>query len=175
VEFPPVSRADLIQTYISALPFAPVAIVAIPGDSRCRVETAAAAPGAPGEKTIARYYFKPSHIELLLGAAAIPAGVEISIPPDAVAALIERTAKRVHAPYDTEPELRKAAEAQVELIIGRIRTSNEAGGLKQINQQYKRYRQAQIAKAERALPYAKYIAPFVTQMVRNVAMTGRMV
>lgn len=38
------SRASLIEAYISALPFAAVAIIAVPGGG-CRVETAAGAPG----------------------------------------------------------------------------------------------------------------------------------
>ena len=47
-----------------------MAIVAIAGGG-CRVETAA--QGAPGE-TIARYFFKPSHIDLVLGAAGLADG-----------------------------------------------------------------------------------------------------
>jgi hypothetical protein len=50
-----------------------------------------------------------------------------------------------------------------------------AGGLKQVNRQYKAYRQGQIAKAERAMPYSKFIEPFIATMVRQVAMTGRMI
>jgi hypothetical protein len=44
-----------------------------------------------------------------------------------------------------------------------------------VTAQYKRYRLAQIAKAERALPYSKYIEPFIVTMVKRVAMTGRMI
>ena len=35
------------------------------------------------------------------------------------------------------------------------------------------YRQAQIAKAEKAVPYSKFIEPFVMTIVREVAATGR--
>jgi hypothetical protein len=51
--------------------------------------------------------------------------------------------------------------------------SNQAGGLKQVNRQYKAYRQAQIAKAEKALPYAKFLERFTANIVRDVAATGR--
>jgi hypothetical protein len=39
----------------------------------------------------------------------------------------------------------------------------------------KRYRQAQIAKAEKAMPYSKFIEPFVMTMVRGAAASGWMV
>jgi hypothetical protein len=70
-----------------------VAIVAIAGGG-CRVETAA--QGAPGE-TIARYFFKPSHIDLVLGAAGLADG-PIDKAPAAVAGLIEKTAATMGAP-----------------------------------------------------------------------------
>jgi hypothetical protein len=48
---------------------------------------------------------------------------------------------------------------------------NQAGGLKQVNAQYKRYRQAQVAKAEKAIPYTAFLERFViTPTVRNIAM-----
>ena len=55
------------------------------------------------------------------------------------------------------------------------RVARQAGGLKLINRQYKAYRMAQIAKAEKALPYAKFIERFTAGLVRDVAMTGRMI
>jgi len=51
----------------------------------------------------------------------------------------------------------------------------QAGGLKQINAQYKRYRLAQIAKAEKATSYGVFFERFVTGMVRDVAISGRMI
>jgi hypothetical protein len=159
-----VARADLIQAYISALPFAPIAIVAIPGG--CRIEI--------GGTSAPAFYFKASHIELVLGAAGLAAG-PINQPPAAVAALIERAARRLHAPYETEPEIMAAAERQVDAIMERVRASNQSGGMILINGQYKAYRTAQLAKAEAALPYSKFIEPFVITMLRQVAMTGRMV
>lgn len=60
------SRELLVEAYVSALPFAAVAIVQTAGGG-CRIETA-----APGE--VARYYFKPSHVDLVLGAAGLADG-----------------------------------------------------------------------------------------------------
>jgi hypothetical protein len=52
--------------------------------------------------------------------------------------------------------------------------TNQAGGLKQINKQYKAYRQAQIARAEKAVPYSKFLElRYTVSIVRNVAATGR--
>jgi hypothetical protein len=168
MESPPVSRESLISAYVAALPFQPVAIVAVPGD-RCRVETAASGDA------VATYWFKQSHIELLLGAAGLPEGRPIDQSPVAVAALIRRTAAAMGAPYETKAEIMAAAEKQVDAVLERVRASNQAGGMKLINRQFKAYRQAQLAKAEPAVGYQKYIEPFVMTMLRQVAMTGRMV
>lgn len=95
------SRADLIQAYITALPFAPVAVVATTG-GRCRV--AVGGEPAPGEKLKRQFYFKASHIELVLGAAGLTDS-PVDQPPDAIAARLEKTARRLHAPYDLIPEI----------------------------------------------------------------------
>jgi hypothetical protein len=47
------------------------------------------------------------------------------------------------------------------------------GGLKQVNAEYKRYRAQQIAKAEKATPYAKFLERFTASIVRDMAMSGR--
>jgi hypothetical protein len=142
------SRESLIEAYVSALPFAAVAVVAIAGGG-CRVETAA--PGAPGE-TIAQYYFRPSHVELVLGAAGL--GTDpIDQPPDVVAALIEKTAATMGAPFETAAEIRAAAKIQVAAIVAKVEAARQAGGMKQINRQYKAYRLAQSAKGEKAISY----------------------
>ena len=165
------SRESLIEAYVAALPFAAVAIVAVPGGG-CRVETAA--PGAPGEAIAQQYYFKPSHIELVLGAASLADG-PIDQSPDAVAALIERTAVAMGAPYQTAAELRADAEKEVDKIVAKVEAARQAGGMKQTNRQYKAYRLAQIAKGEKATSYSVFFQRFVTSMVRDVAVTGRMI
>jgi hypothetical protein len=58
-------------------------------------------------------------------------------------------------------------------IVAHVKATNQSGGLKQVNAQYKRYRQAQVAKAEKAVPYAKFLERFTATIVREVAATGR--
>jgi hypothetical protein len=165
------SRASLVETYIAALPFTCVAIVQTAGEG-CRIETGA--PGTPGE-TIAQYYFKPSHIDLVLGAAGLANG-PIDDEPAAVAVLLETTARAMHAPYETEPEIRAAAEKEVGKILARVDATNQAGGLRQLNKAYKAYRQGQIDKAERAVPYSKFLEEkYTIGIVRSVASVGRMI
>lgn len=123
------SRETLISAYVAALPFAAVAIIAIPGGRRCRVSNPpCVADLAPGEKIAQLYYFKPTHLDLVLGAAGLGCD-PIEQPPDAVAALIERTARRMGAPYETEPEIRAAAEQEVAKIVAKVAATNQAGGL----------------------------------------------
>jgi hypothetical protein len=111
----------------------------------------------------------------VLGAAGLGGG-PIEDPPAAVAALIEKTARSMGAPYETAAELRAAAEIQVAEITARVAASNQAGGLKRWNTAYKQYRQAQVAKAEKATSYSSFIERSVlTAIVRDVAMSGRMI
>ncbi|WP_426442028.1 hypothetical protein [Bradyrhizobium genosp. P] len=157
------SRESLVEAYITALPFAAIAIIAVPGGG-CRVET-----GAPGE---IRYFFKPSHLDLVLGAAGL--GTDpIDEAPAAVAELIERTAAAIGAPFNTAAEIRAAAAVEVEKVTARVEAMRQAGGLKQVNAEYKAYRQAQVAKAEKATPYAVFLARFTAGLVRDVATMGR--
>jgi hypothetical protein len=148
------SRADLIEAYLAALPFAPIAVVAIPGGSGCRV--AVGGESAPGEKIAHLYYFKPLHTELVLGAAGLADG-PIDEEPVPVAARIVQAARAMHAPYESESEIRAVAEQQVAAITTRVKASNASGALKQWNAAYKRYRQAQTEKGEPAMPYSAYL------------------
>jgi hypothetical protein len=156
---------------VSALPFAAVAVVAVPGGG-CRVEMAAQC--APGETIAKLYYFKPSHIELVLGAAGLGDG-PVAAAPDAVAALLEKAARAMHAPYETAAEIR-AAEQEVDKIVAKVAATGQAGGLREINRQYREYRLAKVARAERALPYAAFLERrYTVGIVRNVAAVGRMI
>src|SRR5258706_12327099 len=83
---------------------------------------------APGEAIAQQYYFKRSHIELVLGAAGLTDS-PINQSPDAVAALIERTARSMHAPYETEPEIRAAAKVEDDKILAKVEATNQAAGL----------------------------------------------
>jgi hypothetical protein len=165
------SRASLVDVYISALQLTAVAIVASADGRRCRIETDGEI--APGEKIKRQFFFRPTHADLLLLTIALDGWTDQQ--PAAVAALIERTAATLGAPFQTLTELQAEAEQEVDKIIAKVAASNQAGGMKQINAQYKRYRQAQVAKAEKAVPYTKFIERFTASIVRDVAATGRMI
>jgi hypothetical protein len=60
-------------------------------------------------------------------------------------------------------------------IVAHVKATNQSGGLKQVNAQYKRYRQAQVAKAEKASPYSLFLERITATIVRDVAMSWRMI
>jgi hypothetical protein len=157
----------LVDAYIAALPLSAVAIVSSADGRQCRIEIDGEL--APGETIERRFYFKPPHAELVLSMIAPP----LPSSPSALAALIEQSAIDMGAPFQTPDELRKAAEEVVGEVTARIDAGRQNGDLKQVNRQYKIYRQHQIAKAEKAMPYAKSIERFTASIVRNVAMSGR--
>lgn len=130
-ESPALSRALLIEVYISGLQLTAVAIVSSADGRRCRIETGGEI--APGEKIKWQFYFKPSHTELMTidkeGLSGKPAG--------AVAALIEQAAAKLGAPYQTPDELRRVTEIQGAEITARVMASNQSGGLKQWHTRYK--------------------------------------
>jgi hypothetical protein len=76
-------------------------------------------------------------------------------------------------PYHTLAELREAAEEAVAEITARVDVMRQNGDLKLVNAQYKRYRAEQMAKAEKATPYAVFLQRFTASIVRDVAMGGR--
>ena len=165
------SRASLVQVYLDSLPFCRLAIVQTAGG--CRV--AVGGETAPGETVAATYYLKPLHVELLLTAAGLTDG-PTDQAPDIVAARLEKTARTMHAPYESETELRAVAEKQVDEIQERVRATNQAGGLSALNKAYKQYRAHQIDNAQRAIGYNAYIEQHYTiGIVRSVASVGRMI
>jgi hypothetical protein len=163
------SHASLIETYISALNLAEIAIVG--AGRQCRVITGEIAPGEP---VACRYFFKPSHAELVLATIG-PEGLS-GKPAGELAASIERTAAMLGARHQSPEQLRKAAEEQVAEIVERVKTAGLSGRLKMWNKRYRQYRLAQVAKAEPAIPYAAFIERVVTTpTVKQLAMSGRSV
>jgi hypothetical protein len=156
------SRA-LVETYIAGLALTEVAIVG--AGKRCRIHTGGEI--APGEPVAHRYFFKPSHADLLL--ATIGQEDCTDQPAAALAELIEQGAAKLGARFQTASALRKAAEAAVAEITERVQLANQRGKMKLINAQYKRYRQEQIAKGEKAIAYQKFIEPYIMSAVRGVA------
>src|SRR5258708_30214225 len=128
----PLSHASLVETYIAAWNLTAVAIVG--AGRRCRIITG---EPAPGETIQHRYFFKSSHVDLLLSTIG-PEGLS-SKPAAALADAIVRTAATIGASIRTLMELQAEAEKQVAEITARIRVANQTGDLRQINRQYKAY------------------------------------
>lgn len=79
------------------------------------------------------------------------------------------------APFQTAAQLRVDAEKEVDKIVEKVAASNQSGGLREINKQYRAYRLAQVAKAEKATSYAAFIEQHYTiSIVRSVAAVGKM-
>jgi hypothetical protein len=170
MESPPPCRVPAWSTYIGALNLASITIV---GDGRqCRIIHTGEIP--PGERIKHRFYFKPSHAELVL--ATIEKEGVAGKPAAALAALIERTAAMLGATWMTPDGLRRTAAEQVAEITERVKMAGLSGKLKRWNASYKNYRQAQIEKGEPAIPHASYIERVVTApTVKQLAMSGRMI
>jgi hypothetical protein len=163
------SRAALIDVYISGLNLTEVAVVG--AGRRCRIETGEIAPGEP---VAHRFFFRASHADLVL-AAIDKEGLPSKSPARLVDA-IERTAAKLGAPFMTLDELRKAAEVQVAEIVERVKTAGLSGKLKRWNAAYRQYRLEAVARAEKAIPYANYIEQAVTMpTVKQLAASGRTV
>ena len=82
-----------------------------------------------------------------------------------------RSGRLLLTPYHTLAELREVAEEAVAEITARVDVMRQNGDLKQVNAQCKRYRAEQMAKAEKATPYAVFLQTAL--IVRDVAMGGR--
>jgi hypothetical protein len=166
---PFVSRADLVDAYISGLNLTEIAIVG--AGKQCRLHTGGDL--VPGEPVAHRYLFKSSHVDLLL--ATIGQDGLSGQPAAALAELVVQAAASIGAPYQSPAQIRKGAELAVAEITERVRIANQSGGMKLINKKYRQYRLAQVAKAEEALPYSKFIEPYLMQILRQIAAAGRMV
>jgi hypothetical protein len=110
------SRAALIDVYISGLNLTEVAVVS--DGRRCRIHTG---EPAPGEKIAARFYFRPTHADLLL----------MTIGQEGLSG-------KQPAALDSADELYRVAEQAVAEVVERVNGMNQSGGLKQLNAQYRR-------------------------------------
>jgi hypothetical protein len=119
-----VARASLVDVYISGLNLTAVTVVC--NGRQCRIKFS---PGgesdAPGEKVGARYFFRPSHAELVL--ATIGKEGLTGTQPAVLAGSIERAAALLGAPYQTLDELRKVAEQAVDEVQARVAALNQSG------------------------------------------------
>jgi hypothetical protein len=120
----------------------------------------------PGEPGAHRFFFRASHVDLLLAAIG-HAGLS-GKPPGALADAIAQVAASIGAPYQTPDQLRRVAEQAVDEVQERVAAMRQNGGLKEVNRSYKAYRKRQIVSGERVIPYSAYLQRFTT-IVRDGA------
>src|SRR5258706_6934848 len=82
-------------------------------------------------------------------------------PAAALADAIVQAAARLGARWQTPDTLRKLAGQQVDEIVERVKSSGQRGKLKHWNTRYRHYRHAQVAKAEKAIPYSSFLEQVV--------------
>jgi hypothetical protein len=156
------SRESLVEAYISGLQLTEVAIIG--AGKQCQIITG----DSPGEIVQHRFFFRPSHAELVLLTIG-PEGLS-GKPAAALAELVVQTAARLGAKWQAPDTLRKFAEVQVDVIVERIKASGQHGALKPWNARYRQYRLAQVAKAEKCISYSAFLEEFViTPTLRTIA------
>lgn len=162
------SHAKLIEAYLAASPRTVVSVVTDAEGNGARIETG----DIPASAAIhARLHFNTSHVDLVLSACGLDGRTDMS-PPELFEA-ITSTAERLGAPWQTDKEAKAAAAEAVQAVVDKVEAARQAGGLKEINASYKRYRQQQVTKAERAVPYSAYLRRYTTLMIEEVAKLAR--
>lgn len=158
------SHAKLIDVYLAALSRTVVSVVTDAGVNHARIETGDVPAGAAVH---ARLHFNASHADLVLSAYGLDGRADMS--PSELLEAITSTAARLGAEWQTDEEARAAAADTVQAVVDKVEAARQAGGMKEINASYKRYRQEQVAKAERAVPYSTYLRHYTARMVEEVA------
>lgn len=151
--------AALVKDYISSLDIHPLAIIAGAGGSGALI-VRTLPPGLTPFDIL--WFSRELHADLVM--ANCPAG-----PEDRPAALLRddivNTAAALGAPFRTTHEIEADAEKAVAGIIGQIETWRQNGGLAKVNRDYKTYRQTQMARGQKAVPYSTHLASFARSLV----------
>jgi thiamine pyrophosphate-dependent acetolactate synthase large subunit-like protein len=98
----------------------------------------------------------------------------VGLPPSQVVEKINMVAHQLGARWQTQGQIERDAERVVADIVRRVKDAQQDGGLKQVNTQYKQYRQAQIEKSEPAIPYSAHVAEFTRSLVLRAAQKSMM-
>jgi hypothetical protein len=156
-------RANLVQTYIDALPGTVVSIVSSADGKSSKIETLKEVAGI----VHARLRFKDSHAELVLGACGVRGWTDM--PPASLLQLITSTAEGLGARPRSDDDVTAAAKEVVAVVIAKVDAMRQNGGLAQVNAAYKRYRLAQVAKGEKAISYSAHLTRLKESLVAQVA------
>lgn len=158
------SHAKLIDTYLAALPRTVVSVVTDADGNGAKIETGDVPAGTVVH---GRLHFNASHADLVLSSCGLDGRAVMS--PSELLEAVTNTAARLGAEWQTDQEAQTTAAEAVQAIVDKIEAARQAGGLREINASYKRYRQQQVANAERAIPYSAYLRRYTTRMVEEVA------
>jgi hypothetical protein len=105
----------------------------------------------------ARLRFKDSHAELVLSACGVRGWADMR--PAELLQLIMSTAEGLGARPRSEGDVAAAAKEAVAVVMAKVDAMRQNGGLAQVNAPYKRYRVAQVAKGDKAIPIPRILLP----------------
>jgi hypothetical protein len=152
------NRQALVKAYINAL------------DARALLIYAGAGGGA-GTISLSEnnnlelfdtlWFAKAAHAELVL----MNCPQSSTLPPASLRDEVINIAATLGASWRTTTELEADASNAVAEIIECVEAMRQSGGLAQVNAQYKIYRQAQVAKGQKAIPYSEHLFAFTMSLV----------
>jgi len=157
-----VKRGDLIQAYINALPLRAILIYA----DKSGLSAKAALEPDPLDLFDTLWFSKLDHAELVL--SQCPEGW-VDLPPTALRDEVINAAAALGASFRTAAEIETEASKEVEEIIKRVEVMRLSGLLTKVNRDYKIYRQTQVARGLKAVPYQAHLDAFTLSLVKIAA------
>lgn len=151
------NREALVKAYIGALDACTLVILAGPDG------LSGVCPGPATEPPFDTLWFaKQQHAELVL--AQCPEGW-CSLSPAVLRDEVVNAAASLGASFRTTAEVEVDASNAVEEIIMQVENRRQNGDLAKVNRDYKAYRQAQVARGQKAVSYSTHLATFTRSLV----------
>lgn len=151
-------RDDLLKAYTAALDAC--TLVILPGPNG--MSGVCLGPAADETPVETLWFAKQQHAELVL--AQCPEGW-VDITPAALRDEVVNAAATLGARFRTTMEIHIEASKVVAEIIEQVENRRQNGGLAKVNRDYKIYRQAQIARGQKAITYSDHLAAFTRSLV----------
>jgi len=163
-------RDDLIEAYVGALQARAILVLTLPAGLPAKLSFE---PDKSLDQFAALWFGKPAHAELVMArcladiksvGAMCPQGW-IDLPAIEVRDALINVSGMLGAVWRTEHQLQREAEEAVEEVVARVEASRQNGGLADVNRSYKIYRQTQMRKGEKAVPYSAHLRAFTKSLV----------
>ncbi|CAN7377719.1 hypothetical protein LJR220_003363 [Bradyrhizobium sp. LjRoot220] len=163
-------RGALVEAYLGALEAKPLLILTGPTAQPAKISFE---KSANLDVFAALWFAKPAHAELVLMrcrddltaiGAARPQGWFDMSAREILDALVN-TAAQLGATWRTADLMKADAERAVDLIVNQVEAQRKSGGLAQVNAEYKVYRQRQVERGQKAIPYSAHLHAFTTSLV----------